>query len=265
VSNPVRIEPVFVERVWGRKNLAPLFPEQERPTGEVWFPAGDDFPLLVKFIFTDERLSVQVHPDDDYAAKHENSRGKTEMWHILDARPGATIALGFTREVTTREIAAAIQDGTLVDLVRWVPVTAGDTLFAPAGTVHAIGAGITLCEIQQNSDVTYRLFDYGRPRQLHIEKGLQVCNLTPVPAQCSLPVTCSHFTVEELRGAGRLACAGAAAPALLITLTGESRLNSEALQPGDVYLISANAEPFDVELCPGARLLRATVSASPCV
>src|SRR5688500_1980239 len=153
------IEPQFVERVWGTTQLAPLFSDQEKKIGEVWFDAGPSFPILVKFIFTSAKLSVQVHPDDSYARTNENSRGKTEMWHILDAGPESTIALGFKEPQTEESVRAAIarESGATVDtLLEWVPVKPGDTFFAEAGTVHAIGEGIILCEIQQNSDVTYR-------------------------------------------------------------------------------------------------------------
>src|SRR3982751_2600550 len=137
-----RIDPVFVERVWGRNDLSPLYGPRETPTGEVWFSPFPEFPLLVKFIFTSERLSVQVHPDDEFAWEHEQSRGKTEMWHILAADQDATIALGLKQAVMSEQFRTAIEDGTVTDLLEWVPVRAGETYFAPAGTVHAIGHGI---------------------------------------------------------------------------------------------------------------------------
>src|SRR5262245_29137069 len=163
-----RLEPKFVERVWGTTDLSPLFPDQHRKIGEVWFDAGPAFPLLTKFLFTSAKLSIQVHPDDAYAQVVENSRGKSEMWHILSAKPHSTIALGFREPVTQEQLRISIADGSVEELLNWVPVKAGDTYYAAAGTVHAIGAGISLCEIQQNSDVTYRLYDYGRPRELHL-------------------------------------------------------------------------------------------------
>ena len=158
----------------GARTLRPCSVRRTARSGKSGFHVGEQFPLLVKFIFTSERLSIQVHPNDEFAALHENSRGKTEMWHILHADDGATIALGFTRPLSAEELRSAITDGSVEDLLNWVPVQAGDTLFAPAGTIHAIGHGIVLCEIQQNSDVTYRLYDYGRPRELHLERGLKV-------------------------------------------------------------------------------------------
>ena len=139
--------------------------------------------MLVKFLFTTDKLSVQVHPSDHYAMQNERSAGKTEMWHVLQAEPGARIAIGFRKEflrVDRETLRRAMQSGEIEQMLDWLEAYAGDTFFVPAGTVHAIGAGIVLCEIQQNSDVTYRLYDYmrpgtdGRPRQLHLERGVDV-------------------------------------------------------------------------------------------
>lgn len=144
---------------------------------------GRDFPLLVKFLFTNEKLSVQVHPDDDYAARYESragGRGKTEMWHALRADPGAEVLLGLKRDVTRESFAAAIEGGTAERCLERIPVREGDTIFVPARTAHTIGAGLVLCEIQEYSDLTYRVYDYnrrdasGKPRELHIGKALDV-------------------------------------------------------------------------------------------
>ncbi len=141
------------------------------------------FPLLVKFVFTVDKLSVQVHPSDDYAQRAERSAGKTEMWHVLKAEPGARLAIGFREDLPRPQRAAllkAIQTGAVEEMLNWTEVQAGDTFFIPAGTVHAIGAGLVICEIQQNSDITYRLYDYnrlgtdGRPRELHVNTALDV-------------------------------------------------------------------------------------------
>jgi mannose-6-phosphate isomerase len=125
----------------------------------------------VKLLVTSEKLSVQVHPAGECGV------GKTEMWHILSAAPGAQIALGFTEPVGENALRAAAVSGEIERLLRWIPVSAGETYFIPAGTIHAIGAGITLCEIQQNSDITYRLYDYGRPRELHLDRALEAADL----------------------------------------------------------------------------------------
>jgi mannose-6-phosphate isomerase len=137
---------------------------------EVW----PDFPLLVKILFPEEKLSVQVHPDDAEAQKLGLARGKTECWYVLEAEPGATVACGVLQGFSTGDVAAAVAAGTLEELLEMVPVSVGDMVFVDAGTVHAIGPGVTLLEVQQTCDVTYRLYDYGRPRELHLEAGLAV-------------------------------------------------------------------------------------------
>ncbi len=180
------LEPKFVERPWGRSGLAPLFPQAPEGSlfGEVWFepPGGSGLPLL-KFIFTEQKLSVQVHPEDDYARLHHNgSNGKTEAWYILDARPESRLGLGLTRRLSRGEAHAACLNGEIETLLDWRPVQPGDVVYVPAGTIHAIGEGITLFEIQEESDITYRLYDYGRPRELHLEHGLAVSRLEPFVA-----------------------------------------------------------------------------------
>jgi len=179
-----RLTTLRVEKPWGRHKLWPGFgdvPEGGAAVGEIWFDAGPgtDPDLMVKYLFTSERLSIQVHPDDAAARAAGYERGKDEAWLVLDAEPDSTIALG-TREVTTREaLEAGALDGAIVDMVDWKPVKAGDVIYSAAGAVHAIGAGITLIEVQQNVDLTYRLYDYGRPRELHLEAGIAVSD--PVP------------------------------------------------------------------------------------
>jgi mannose-6-phosphate isomerase len=178
----MKLDRKYVEKPWGRTGLPPMFdaPRGER-IGEVWFTGGADLPLLAKYIFTSERLSVQVHPDDEQARARGLAEGKTECWYILDAEPGAVLGLGLKREVSKDELRSAAVDGSIEQLMNWRPVTAGDFLFVPARTVHAIGAGISLLEFQQNSDVTYRLYDYGRPRELHLDDGVAVASPSPYP------------------------------------------------------------------------------------
>jgi mannose-6-phosphate isomerase len=177
MEKPQRLNPSFREKVWGRQRLAPWFPDSPVPIGEAWFLTNRELPLLVKWIFTSERLSIQVHPDDG----EDGPRGKTEMWHILEAEPSATIAAGFHEPITRQRLWSAVQRGEVEDLVKWIPVKPGETYFVPAHTVHAIGAGIVLCEIQQNSDVTYRLWDYGRQRELHVDQAVPISDLTAYP------------------------------------------------------------------------------------
>ena len=174
--------------------------------------AYEYFPLLIKLIDARGNLSVQVHPSDAYALEHEREYGKTEMWYVLDCDEDAFLYYGFSRAVTREEFAAAIREGTLTDLLHRVKVKPGDVFFIPAGTVHAIGAGILICEIQQNSNTTYRVYDYGRldkdgnPRPLHVEKALEVSCTQPSPALSDIPdgtdvtlATCEYFHVRRLR------------------------------------------------------------------
>jgi mannose-6-phosphate isomerase len=195
---PFRLKPWFSERVWGRRDLRPWYTDTGTTelVGEAWLTGpecvvetgelegrtfasvaqdlGGEFPLLVKLLFPNEKLSVQVHPDDAQAQTFGEVRGKTECWYVLEAEPGAAVALGLKDGAGKEQVAAAIADGTMESLMEWVPVSVGDMLFVDAGTVHAIGPGVVLLETQQTSDVTYRLYDYGRPRELHLEKGLAV-------------------------------------------------------------------------------------------
>ena len=142
-----------------------------------------DFPLLVKLIDAADDLSVQVHPDDEYAARVENDRGKTEIWYILDADEGARIVCGLREGVTPEELSAALRSGDPSGVLNYIPVRAGECYFIPAGLAHAIGKGVLIAEVQQNCDLTYRLYDYGRlgkdgrPRELHVEKGLEVLKI----------------------------------------------------------------------------------------
>ena len=161
-----------VEKPWGRTQLPPPFaaPEGQR-IGEIWFEPPPAFDVLVKYIFTSERLSVQVHPP--------GAAGKEECWLVLDAEPDARLAIGFREEIGADAMRAAALDGSIVDLLGWHPVAAGDFFYIPAGTVHAIGAGVSLVEVQQNRDVTYRLYDYGRPRELHLDEGVAVASGAP--------------------------------------------------------------------------------------
>lgn len=173
-----------VEKVWGKTILpVPFRNDGKEPVGEIWFePPPELSQVLVKYLFTSERLSVQVHPSDNEAP--DGQRGKEECWLVLDAEPGATLGIGFRREISESEMRQAALDGSIEDEVEWHSVEAGDFFYLPAGTVHAIGPGLTLVEVQQNSDITYRLYDYGRPRELHLEKGLAVARGEPYPADC---------------------------------------------------------------------------------
>jgi mannose-6-phosphate isomerase len=179
----------IVRKPWGKTDLRPW---SERghdgaPIGEIWFqradPAAAEPSLLLKLLFTDEALSIQVHPDDAFAKVIGLPNGKTEAWYILSADPGARIALGLKREMTAPQLRAAIGDGSLPDLVRWQEVRADDAVLVNAGTIHAIGAGLVLAEIQQRSDATFRLFDYGRSRELHLDGAVGAATAGPSAPQ----------------------------------------------------------------------------------
>ena len=167
----------------------------------------EDFPILVKFIDAQDNLSIQVHPDNAYALEHEGQYGKTEMWYVMDADEGAFLYHGFEREISREEFAKRIEEDTLLEVLHKVPVQKGDVLFIEAGTIHAIGKGILVAEIQQNSNVTYRVYDYGRvgkdgkKRELHVDKALDVTKRAPVSKDGShYPhiADCGYFTVDKL-------------------------------------------------------------------
>lgn len=165
-----------VEKVWGKDRLPPPFDDAtEERIGEIWFEPPRDFDaLLAKYLFTSDKLSVQVHPSDANApAGH---RGKDECWLVLDAEPGATLAIGFREPIGKDRMRRAALDGSIEDVLVWHKVETGDFYYLPAGTVHAIGPGLSLIELQQNSEITYRLYDYGRPRELHLEEALKVAD-----------------------------------------------------------------------------------------
>ncbi len=320
--SPARIEPVFSPRIWGARTLAPLYPEKsnlQEPLGETWLTGVEcriasghfvgktlgaawpdmpaewrgeqlasaaDFPLLVKFIFPTDKLSIQVHPDDAYAAVHEKAaggRGKTEMWHAVSAEAGAQVLAGLKPGVDREKLLEGLALGTLEDLLEAHPVKTGDTFFVPAGTLHTIGPGMVLCEVQEYSDLTYRVYDYGRvdshgkPRELHIEKALQVTKFgaqavakaVPLPlpaggavrsllaacryfaterwecaANCELPLDAARFElIAILEGAGSFAWPGGAA----------------RYHPGECWLVPACQERFDVQPEAATNLLRTYV------
>jgi mannose-6-phosphate isomerase len=262
---PIRLTPSLRERVWGRTRLAPWYPDSAAPIGEAWFLSGRELPLLVKLIFTSQRLSVQVHPDDG----ESGPRGKTEMWHILEAAPGASIAMGFREPIARQRLWEAARSGEVEQLLRWAPVKAGETYLIPAHTVHAIGAGIVLCEIQQNSDVTYRLWDYGRPREIHVEKAVPIADLGVHPgASRAVPLSegreeiarSRHFVTELVRlEAGHRFQPAAEKCQLWICLEGRGTIGAAAFQPGEVWLLPDEGEQAAIASAGSARFLRTWV------
>ena len=204
-------------------------------------------PLLVKLLFTSESLSVQVHPDDVYARAHGGERGKTEMWHVLRAEQGARIGLGPRERLTPEGLREASMTGEIERLLHWMPARAGDTFFAPAGTIHAIGGGLVLCEVQQYSDVTYRLYDYGRPRELHLDEALAVARVEPYKGRMeALPVACPYFRTDRLVVNGAVQCPVAGRTAVYVAIEGEGMIGGEAFGPGEAWEIRAGEGPVEI-------------------
>ena len=275
--SPVKLAPAYKDYLWGGEKLKKLFNKDTdiTPLAESWelsvhkdgesvvcggefdgltlsqyleklgkAALGENssdferFPMLIKFIDAKSDLSVQVHPSDEYALAHEGEYGKTEMWYILDCDEGAFLYYGFSRDIDRDEYERAIREERLTELLNRVEVKRGDVFFIPAGTVHAIGAGIVICEIQQNSNTTYRVYDYGRRdkngnlRQLHVEKALEVSDLKKSPVRATvedgddvLLSSCEYFTVRRLRinGNGKILLDGKSFASVIVT-SGEGSL-----------------------------------------
>jgi mannose-6-phosphate isomerase len=319
---PARLAPIFVPRIWGARDLSPLFPEhahESGPIGEVWltgeqcaFASGEfagrklgdvwaslpeewtgtslgglpRIPLLVKFIFPEEKLSVQVHPDDAYAEQHESAAGgvgKTEMWYVVSAREGASVRVGLNPKVTRESFQRAVSDGTVEKCLGSVAVRPGDAVFVPAGTTHTIRPGVVLCEIQQHSDITYRVFDYnrvgpdGKPRALHIRQALDVMHFGEQSGGLCDPVritrgavtetfyaACRHFATERWEFRERIAAVTSPEHFdLLIFLEGQGRIefaeSSETFAPAQVWLLPAALGAYQLAPESPTTLLRAYV------
>jgi mannose-6-phosphate isomerase len=239
-----------VERIWGVRDLPPEFggpASAADPIGEIWFedPAGAAHDLLVKYLFTTERLSIQVHPGDDQARALGHRSGKDEAWYVLSAEAGAVIGLGLTHAVSKEKLRAAALDGRIEHLLDWRPVAAGEVFYSPAGTIHAIGAGLALIEIQQALDLTYRLYDYGRPRELHLEEALAVARPEPWSPPFA-PV--AQGPGREILAAGgafvveRWTLSGAArGDMLVIPLASTGTIDGNSLEAGHVWSVEGGA------------------------
>jgi mannose-6-phosphate isomerase len=308
---PFRIEPKFDVRVWGFQDLRPWFDVRaaDGPLGEAWL-TGDmclvatgphkgkrldalfkeaheallgpgvsatDSPLLIKVIFAKEKLSVQVHPDDKMAQKYGDPRGKTECWYALDAEPGAEVAVGLKPGVTLERVEQGIHNGTLEESLNILPVLQGDMIFVDAGTVHAIWPGAILLETQQNCDLTYRMYDYGRPRELHIEKAIEATRFTTRAGKVApqvLPdrtvlIDTAYFRVERTPiGARRdslsLRAAGSGAGlSYLFAAAGIGRISGNSFDPIElparaIAAIPAACPEFVIEDLGGLDLIRLT-------
>ena len=308
---PFRIEPKFDVRVWGYQDLRPWFDIQAKdgPLGEAWL-TGDmclvatgphagkrldalfceahnsllgpdapspDSPLLIKVIFAREKLSVQVHPDDKMAQKYGDPRGKTECWYALAAEPGAQVAVGLKPGVSLSEVERGIHSGTLEKSLNTLPVSKGDMIFVDAGTVHAIWPGAILLETQQNCDLTYRMYDYGRPRELHIEKSLEATRLGTragkiAPkrvADRTILIDEEYFRVERVPVSGTLGSENLRGAdhrrglAYLFAAAGAGRISGTEFESVDLPARSIAAVPaaspaFEVEDLGGLDLIRIT-------
>jgi mannose-6-phosphate isomerase len=172
----------IVDKPWGRRGIDARFGvASDRQVGEIWFepPPGRDLDVMAKYLFTTERLSIQVHPDDETARERGYPRGKDECWIVLDVAADAELGIGTVRPLPADEVMSAARDGSIVDLIDWRKPNKGDFIYNPAGTIHALGPGLTVLEIQQAVDLTYRLYDYGRPRELHLEEAADVVQPRP--------------------------------------------------------------------------------------
>lgn len=247
---PIRL----VEKPWGCAVLpAPFAAPAGQRIGEIWFEPPAALPeLLVKYIFTSDKLSVQVHPSDTQTlAKGIGRQGKEECWLVIAAEPDARLGIGFRHAIDAATMRAAALDGSIEDLLVWHQVVPGDFFYIPANTVHAIGAGVSVIEIQQNSDITYRLFDYGRPRALHLDDGIAValgevydlaCWHRRLPDAGSVAlVDGPHFRLDRVAGLGDAAMLAqyAGAPVLVVPMVGDVLVDGVVVAPGSCAIAVA--------------------------
>lgn len=241
-----------VVKPWGRMRLPAVFTTRlNQPVGEVWFTGEEQLPLLAKYLFTSENLSVQVHPNDEQARSRGYTGGKAECWFVIDAEPGALIGLGLRHAVSPNTLRRAALDGSVEQMIAWRPVTAGDFFMVPPGTIHAIGAGISLLEVQQNSDVTYRLYDYGRGRDLHLEDGIAVAHCDRYPEQLfqrvnpateAVLVDGPHFTLVHSHGD-----ALQNRERLILPIDGHAAIGGQIARPGECLFLSEHRELDSVD------------------
>lgn len=290
---PFRLLPIFDPRPWGRTDLGPWFPPATEPIGEVWYhernatsegPTLEEllatqgrsllgeavdtpvFPLLAKFIFTADKLSVQVHPDDDYAQRHEGQWGKIEAWYVLRTEPGARLALGLREPSPAERFREVALSGEIEQLLDWREIRPGDVFVIYPGTIHALGPGVVLAEIQQNCDLTYRIYDYGRPRPLHLDQAVAVARLGPYPGSPALQelpdgwvrLARTRYFAAELLRTSQVAPyePDASRFHLLLVLEGRARLAGQPASAGDCWFVPAAAAPFLIEPDGMACLLR---------
>lgn len=243
----------IVNKPWGSNDLRPWSKADPGASaiGEIWFqrsnPLAEDPALLLKLLFTSAPVSIQVHPGDAFAESIGLPNGKTEAWYILSAKPGAKVAVGLKRKLSAPLLRAAINDGSIVQHIQWRKAEAGDAVFVPAGTIHAIGGGLVIAEIQQRSDTTYRLFDYGRNREVHVDRAVAVADAGPAEVSPgnrrlsdsrTLLTSSPYFILERVVLPARSSFEiQAKRETWLLVVEGQTRLTSTKLFPGDaVYM-----------------------------
>jgi mannose-6-phosphate isomerase len=252
----------IVHKPWGARDLRPWssIDGTKDPVGELWFERADknasNPALLLKLLFTSEPLSIQVHPDDTFARTMGMPNGKSEAWYVLSAEPNAKIGIGLKHRVTPQALRASIRDGSIAELVEWRPVATGDVVFIPAGTIHALGAGIVLAELQQHSDATFRLFDYGRGRELHEDKGVAAADAgPPQPAgtasrltrERTVLVASQHFVFEKVDLAAGSSWALLAEPETwILVLDGHAAIGLTAASVGEAIFVSGGRTSIEV-------------------
>lgn len=252
--------PEPIERPWGvvegTGELGPWLKNgrYEGPIGEIWYERTAAAPvppaLLLKLLFTSHPLSIQVHPDDAYARSKGLANGKTEAWYVLKATAGAAVAVGLEREITRSQFLKAAGDGSIAQLVAWKSVAAGDAIMVPAGTIHAIGAGLVIAEIQQRSDATYRLFDHGSKRELHIDDALAVSQVGPaampelprrIDRERTLLVRSPYFVMERLElEPGAIQFLATGLETWVLVISGGGRAGPHAVARGDALFVQSD-------------------------
>jgi mannose-6-phosphate isomerase len=261
-----------VHKPWGVRDLQPWsrLDGSSDAIGELWFERAGEHAqtstLLLKLLFTSEPLSIQVHPDDTYARAMGMPNGKSEAWYILSAEPDARIGVGLKHQVTLQQLRASIQDGSITELIDWRPVAKDDVIYIPAGTIHSIGAGIVLAEIQQRSDATFRLFDYGRQRELDEDNGVAVAHPWPLRARCNpihltaartALVASRHFVLERVEfPAGSSWALLAEAETWILVLDGHAAIGLSTASIGQAIFVNGGRTSIEV----GADGLKALIA-----
>lgn len=272
-----RARAVTLQKPWGVADLSPWSSAKaDGAVGEIWFErsnkSAEDSSLLLKLLFTSQPLSIQVHPNDSYANSIGLPNGKTEAWHVLSAAPGSKIALGVREEVTSQQLRSAIENGTLPGIMLWRPVATGETISVPAGTIHAIGAGLVIAEIQQRSDATFRMFDYGRQRELHVENAVAVADTVPVGIraqpkrltdQRTLLVSGPYFVFESIDLAPHSVwILEAERETWMLTVKGSVRAGTSTINVGEAMFMESDSVEIRAG-AEGAQLLVAYTDTAP--